>query len=227
MARLPALIDTYAQFDERPRKTIEWIARVLREDPKGYIASTKRGVGAAHMSATDAVNLILACSVANEAKDGPSVVERMRAFRRATDLAGELAHDLDERLLPVFKQRSLGLALEAMIGSAAAIDRFLQERFERVFATGQAPQSSDAFKALTGIHVALWRSGASISVWDAGHGPRREIVSAEYGPTFDQLIGDSQRESARQNRRVVKVILPFQLFKACSDLLGEAGQTGV
>jgi len=57
MARLPALVDALATLDGRPRGAVDHIARALRE--AGLIQTTKRGRGAAEMTALDAAALVL------------------------------------------------------------------------------------------------------------------------------------------------------------------------
>lgn len=57
MARLPALIDALAAVDGRPRVTIDNVGRAIRE--AGLIQTTKRGLGAAEMTARDAAYLLI------------------------------------------------------------------------------------------------------------------------------------------------------------------------
>ena len=57
MARLPALIDALAAVDGRPRGAVDHVGRVIRE--AGLIQTTKRGRGAAEMTARDAAWLVI------------------------------------------------------------------------------------------------------------------------------------------------------------------------
>lgn len=78
MAKLPALVTEVAKIDGRPRETVEHIARVIRE--RGYIATGKRGGGAAEMTIRDAANLLLALNGADVPKDGPLAIDRFRSL---------------------------------------------------------------------------------------------------------------------------------------------------
>lgn len=76
MARLPALIDALARIDGRPRGSIDHMARGLRE--AGLIQTTKRGRGAAEMTARDAAALIL--GLYGLADASPEAIEQARAL---------------------------------------------------------------------------------------------------------------------------------------------------
>src|SRR5215213_6306434 len=62
--------------------TIDHIARVIRE--ADYIPTTKRGSGAAEMTAQEAVNLLLAANGADTPSDGPAAIDRFRSLRLET-----------------------------------------------------------------------------------------------------------------------------------------------
>ena len=80
MARLPELCAALAKVDGRDAAAIGRIARVVRE--AGLITTTKRGVGAADMTAADAANLIIALEGCEAAKDAVAAVRRFRAAKR-------------------------------------------------------------------------------------------------------------------------------------------------
>ena len=112
MARLPALVTTYAECDGRSRKTIDWYARVARES--GKLPTGKRGVGAAHMGVREAVNLILACNGAEEAKDGPRAIEKFRLYE--PDPFSPTPEEIeDDEMREIGLQPTFGDALEELI----------------------------------------------------------------------------------------------------------------
>ncbi len=78
MARLPALIAALADLDGRPRSAINHYARTIRE--AGFIQTTKRGVGAAAMTARDAAALVIGLYGAQDAASSASTVEAFQAL---------------------------------------------------------------------------------------------------------------------------------------------------
>lgn len=106
MARLPALVDTVAGIDDRPRGAVDHVARAVRE--AGLIQTTRRGRGAAEMTARDAAALTLgfygaiqpaqAAVAADELTNAVFVLEtgnltapELAGFRRAATLGEALA----------------------------------------------------------------------------------------------------------------------------------------
>lgn len=77
MARLPAVIEVIARHDSRGAKTIENYARVIRE--AGLLPRGKRGVGAPHMTAEDAANLLMGLCGTSEAAKAPEAVKLLRS----------------------------------------------------------------------------------------------------------------------------------------------------
>lgn len=73
MARLPALISDIAAHDLRDRSTIQLIARLVRE--AGWIQTTKRGRGAAEMTAQDAAALLMAVCVTDNPSQAAHLTE--------------------------------------------------------------------------------------------------------------------------------------------------------
>lgn len=79
MAKLPKLIEALAAVDERPRATLEYIARIIREG--GELPTTKRGSGASDMTLREAANLLIGVSVAEAApKDAAALVGQYRTL---------------------------------------------------------------------------------------------------------------------------------------------------
>jgi hypothetical protein len=220
MARLPALISAYAELDGRPVKTIDWFARVAREN--GKIASTKRGAGAAHMDAQDAVNLILASNCADEAKDGPLAVEQFRSLRRL-DVEGASA--VPAAFARVVREGSLGGALEALIAATGEIQAGFTERLRSIFPNEDPGGDAELFYSLLGVDVTLRKFAASISAWEAFQGPRETTLHIHYAPDLAKLHeGFYAPEPPRH--RSVQVTLSFAIFRACADLLAGNGTVG-
>lgn len=79
MARLPALVEAIAAYDERSETLIAQYARVLRE--KDEIISDRAGLGAALMTVDDATTLLMATLGAATPAAGPDAVAQMRRLR--------------------------------------------------------------------------------------------------------------------------------------------------
>lgn len=79
MARLPALIDALAAADGRPRRSVDHVAREVRE--AGLIQTTKRGRGAAAMTPVDAAYLMLGLYGAQTPGDAKAAAQELADFR--------------------------------------------------------------------------------------------------------------------------------------------------
>lgn len=79
MARLPALVEAIAAYDERSETLIAQYARVLRE--KDNIISDRAGLGAALMTVDDATTLLMATLGAATPAAGPEAVAQMRRLK--------------------------------------------------------------------------------------------------------------------------------------------------
>jgi hypothetical protein len=109
MARLPALIDALSACDPRERKSLDHIARVIRE--AGHIPTTKRGGGAAEMHAREAANFLIAANGAEQPKDAAFAVDRFRTLVRFAPLNNTGS----ETLSKVYAAETFGAALEKLI----------------------------------------------------------------------------------------------------------------
>lgn len=83
MARLPALVDALAAIDDRPRGALDFVARAVRE--AGFIQTTKRGRGAAEMTAADAAAFLLGCYGAREPTTAAEAVATLTRLERISD----------------------------------------------------------------------------------------------------------------------------------------------
>jgi hypothetical protein len=108
MAKLPALVKAIQEVDGRDKKTLDHIARVVRE--AGYIPTGKRGSGSAEMTFEAAANYLIALNNIAPPKQLPDAIEHMRGLKRqiCTGGAVSLFKEIDQA--PDF-----GSALEATI----------------------------------------------------------------------------------------------------------------
>jgi hypothetical protein len=120
MAKLPALISTLSQHDERDRSTLEHIARTIRE--AGHIPTTKRGIGASGMTTEAAANLFLGLNGCEAPKDAAQAVERFRSLRLRELTVHESEQDV---LRKVATAENFGIALEHLIDGSSSISKSL------------------------------------------------------------------------------------------------------
>jgi hypothetical protein len=133
MAKLPKLIEALAEVDERPRSTLEYIARIVREG--GELPTTKRGSGAADMTLRDAANFLIGASAAEASpKDAPKLVRLYRALsvQAYTQPAEDGAMKRVATLIS--KSKTFGDALERLIEASplilAIFFKFIDAAFE-------------------------------------------------------------------------------------------------
>ena len=75
MAKLPALISVLAEFDPSGKNAVENLSRELRK--AGLVTTGKSGVGAPHMTATDATNMFFGL-VTRLSIEAPQAVKMLR-----------------------------------------------------------------------------------------------------------------------------------------------------
>jgi hypothetical protein len=110
MAKLPALVSALEAVDGRERATIEHVARVVRE--AGFIPTTKRGSGAAEMTAREAVNLFLGLNGADAPRDALLAIERFRSLRLQY---ADPEHPEHEPFRAIAAAETFGEAMEALL----------------------------------------------------------------------------------------------------------------
>lgn len=111
MATLPNLVEAIACCDGRDRSTLDQFARVIRE--AGYVQTGKRGRGAADMTPSDAVSLLLGMNGADTPSGGPEAVRRFRSLRTGTV---KIAETCDVPALTAIKDtQNFGQALEVLV----------------------------------------------------------------------------------------------------------------
>lgn len=80
MAKLPALVSSLSDVLGIDRKTVDYVARFIREH--GYIETTGRGAGAADVSVPEVVNLLIALNAAQTTRESISVIDQFRTLKR-------------------------------------------------------------------------------------------------------------------------------------------------
>lgn len=207
MARLPALVKTYAAIDGQSERTIQWFARQARE--QGFIASGKRGAGAKVMNVADAVNLILTCNSDPDPKLAPKRIERMRGASQG--FYDSTRHEfVPESMEAVIASQKLGDALEALIRSAATIHAELLARCDKCTRTDQA-MIEDPFNAMIGLDVSLWMFGAEFVIREGNvvHGSD-VLFRLEYTE-----VGTAKSNEGKPARKQTRYVLPLEVFRAC------------
>lgn len=163
MARLPALIDALATCDERPRGAIDHVARTLRE--AGLIQTTKRGRGAAEMTARDAAALVLGLyGLADASPNAIVQVQVLADLKRSSKAtrngspSGE--HDpLPDVLRPVAAAPTLLDAVAALIELAPLLDDSVGSKEATI--TGRFIASLELRRPRLGASIQItWRSAA-------------------------------------------------------------------
>ena len=114
MARLPALIDDLAAHDPRGRPTVELIARNIRE--AGLITTTKRGRGAAEMTARDAAALLIGLCCSDGPKDAADAVRKFSSLVSDPESMNEMTEeDFPEAVMQMLSSTTLVDCFESFI----------------------------------------------------------------------------------------------------------------
>ncbi|WP_156635395.1 hypothetical protein [Methylobacterium sp. Leaf123] len=113
MALLSTLVKAVAEIEGIDEVQVGWVARYLRE--AGLLSQAGRGRGAAHMSATDAANLLIGVNASSAPKDAVRAVEVYRELV-CTDSIGDISSE-DGSIFAL--GTSFGDSLEMAISLAA------------------------------------------------------------------------------------------------------------
>ena len=92
MATLPKLVGTLAALDGRPISAVAFVGRLVRE--AGFIQTTKRGRGAADMTALDAAYLLLGLYGARDTTDAAEAAATLGKVQGIVSGAASLPHEL-------------------------------------------------------------------------------------------------------------------------------------
>jgi hypothetical protein len=192
VAKLPALIAKLAPFDGRSPETLIHVGRRVRE--AGFIATTKRGGGAAEMTVTHAANLLIGFNGTDVPKDAPMAVEYFRP----------LAHFFTKQPLQSYAQTihaavnapTFGKALERLIDAVPDLIEHLKDKVRQEDDLATA-EYADEYKAANpnwpkdflialrnedvGLEVKFWKKMVFIELYDEDErGSRRAEISAAF-----------------------------------------------
>jgi hypothetical protein len=139
VVKLPVLISKIAPFDGRSPDALAHVARLVRE--RGYIATTKRGSGAAEMTTRDAANLLIALHGSDSPKRAPEAVERFRTLPLSMSTPQP---PFGKEITAAFSASTFGEALERMIEVVPELVRGLRARLVEEY-----ERDADEYSALT------------------------------------------------------------------------------
>ncbi len=223
MARLPALVTEYARLDGRPRKTIDWYARLARE--AGKLPTIKRGLGAAHMGVREAVNLILACNGAEDPKEGADAVDRFRSYTGDPNNFEALEND---EMRKIGLQPTFGEALEELLRLTPQMFKTFDEALSEAKPKLSEVERLHEIKLV--LCVELRKNSAMILLGDPGFYDHdwdlavKNILDIDYRiqpiPNWTTNI-TAEPQNEQFNLRETVVYLRFGIFMGLADLLLE------
>ena len=186
MAKLPALVTALAATDGRDRATLGVIARSIRE--AGHITTTKRGGGAAEMTATDAAALVIGANAVQSPRQAATAVQEYRTFKQTPHGRSETA-PIYSRLA---QSDTLLDALAVLVEEAVALDAAFRNWVARAYSPAHA--EADTVGIFRPI-LAVTFHGASVDI----------AVQARTGPNWEDV-------DRHEWRFVVDVNLMMQRF---------------
>lgn len=197
MAKLPALVTALSEVDGRERKTVDHIARTIRE--RGYITTGKRGGGAAEMTAHEAANLLIALDGGDTPKEGPLAIDRFRSLR---SYFGGTAKDIrdrvdgyDDQIKPVqdiMDVHTFGEALDALIEDVpelvAALRGYAHTAYNHVDPAVIDGQLMGMIRLrLFGAEITFQRYAAKIEIYTMNGSDRRVEFEANFMQDTDRM----------------------------------------
>lgn len=208
MATLPGLVAALAETDGREQKSIEHIARFIRE--RGYIQNGKRGAGAPQMNSTDAANLLIALCGCDTPGEAPLAIDRFRSLRPMYEGdAGmirryvESIDHMPDTIREMMNCQTFGTALETMIDGAASLLVSLYEK-------GAAYRGDDNEKAIAllikanivGVEVELLRYAAEVRLFHMEGANKVADFEAKYIVDLQRSPGFYGMDAESADRRV-------------------------
>jgi hypothetical protein len=197
MAKLPALVTALAEVDGRERKTVEHIARTIRE--RGYITTGKRGGGANEKTPHEAANLLIALNGADTPKEGPIAIDRFRSLRQyfrgtSKDIRERLAgyDNFPKPIRDVMDVHTFGEALDALIEGVPELVAALRSRAHDV-RNDIDPDVLDEHLfgmlrlGLFGLDITFQRYAAKIELYTMYGSERRIDFEANFQQDIDRL----------------------------------------
>lgn len=173
MARLPALVDTISRIDGRPRGAIDNVARVVRE--AGLIQTTKRGLGAAPMTAVDAAWLLIGLYAGDQATDADQVARAYGSLKARRPPW----HDLP----PPLESFGYGMELVTAIATVIELGPKLAESTERTrqgIGAHVDPQMANGWPAGISVLLTIRRptpEAALIFAWPGNSKHKHTVIT--------------------------------------------------
>ena len=186
MATLPILVSAVAAVDGRDRATIEHTARIIRE--AGFIATGKRGGGAAEMDFAAAANLLIGLNAADAPKDAPAAIAFIRQLKKRR-MANETGWPiLDE----VAAAETFGEALERFLSGAAELFDVAAALLVTAYGEGHLRQVAVGLGPIS-FAIEIGRSSARLALESPGLEKKvqwaEEYTADAFDPAYHQRAG--------------------------------------
>lgn len=224
MSTLPTLVRELAKVDGRPLKTIDHVARLVRE--AGFMPTGRPGRGAAQMDETAAANLIIGLNGCDAPRNAVKVIPIYRSLKSTGVARGDALFGF---LNDIEAAEGFGEGLDIAIGAVPCLLRTVNEyildawKLEpgteqaqilmRQFCIGEGPAGFEVRLSRYFAEMALMvtdASGAAETVWQARFYNMSENIKQ---PADETGIG-----------RSVAVTLRFPMLLAASNAIrGFAG----
>ena len=217
MAKLPALVTALAEVDGRDHATIDYYARVIRE--AGYIPTTKRGSGAAEMTAREAANLLIALCGTDSPKDAPLAIDRFRTLVRDYGWTRPKGTELPG-LQAAAESTTFGEALEHLINNApllaGAIGFFVLQGYRDLSDKARRGLLRQALKPAgvcvpAGLSITFHRYAAEIVLWSSQRGGQEREWQTRFLADVSRLEAGFYGPQEHDRRVAVIVGLPTLL----------------
>ena len=223
MATLPALVSALAPVDGRERKSIDHVARVIRE--AGYMPTAGRGGAAAEMDASAAVNLLLGLNCADAPKDAPSAVGLMRKLE---PMVHKTSGDLPE-VFRAAEAADFGEALETLIKGLPEVLDSVRVDLRTAFASEDQPLAGDLHfqntvrgRGLVQTRISLMYGFAEVALERSGsRGEQMADWNVKYFIPADDLEAYSKIFKIDADRRVTVTIGIPTLLAVWKCLFGD------
>lgn len=208
MATLPGLVAALAETDGREQKSIEHIARFIREH--GYIQNGKRGAGAPQMNSTDAANLLIALCGCDTPGEAPLAIDRFRSLRPMyegdADMMRRYVESIDQLPAPLrdmMNCQTFGTALETLIDGAASLLVSLYEKGAAYRGSDDPKVAALLIKAnVVGVEVELARYSAEVRLFHMSGANKVADFEAKYIVDHERTPGFYGANEERPDRRV-------------------------
>lgn len=207
MATFPTMVELFAETDGREVKSIEHIARLVRE--RGYIKNGKRGAGAPHMETRDAANLLIALCGCDNSVEAPIAIDRYRSLLKY-GLGNEREEGELDTVKSIIECNNFGDALEVLIDGVPDLSIALTEYIASAYQTDDSERVSRLLSSrVAGVEVEFIRYQVAIRIYRDTRNGRELDFEELYIPDMDRPTGFYTQANPFPDRIVaVKVGLP-------------------